>query len=88
MSYFTASCNTVKENTDFAKSLDLDYSILSDPTGATAKSYGIHNGRFSSRCTFYIGKDGKILHIDKKVNSGQHAADVVKKLGELGVAKR
>jgi len=37
------------------------------------------------RWTFYIGKDGKILKIDKKVRAGQDGANAAKTLKELGV---
>ena len=40
------------------------------------------------RWTFYIGPDGKILHIDKTVSPASSGPDMVKKLGELNVAKR
>ena len=85
--YFTASCDTVALNTKFAKSLDLDYPILSDPQRNVARAYnGVKDKRkFPFRWTFYIGGDGKILHIDKKVNSANHGRDVAKKLKELGV---
>ena len=43
---------------------------------------------FPQRWTFYIGKDGKILHIDKEVNVGAHGEDIAKKLAELKVAKK
>ncbi len=33
MVYFTASCDPVKKNTEFAESLKLDYPILSDLKG-------------------------------------------------------
>jgi peroxiredoxin Q/BCP len=77
-------------NTKFAKSLDLDYPILSDPGKKVAGAYGVvtKKRKFPFRWTFYIGKDGKILAIDKKVKSGTHGADVAKKLGELGVDKK
>ena len=66
----------------------MDYPILSDEKKEVAKAYGILSARgFSGRVTFYIGKDGKILAIDKKVNARNAGADVAKKLGELGVAK-
>jgi thioredoxin-dependent peroxiredoxin len=42
----------------------------------------------ASRWTFYIGPDGKILHIDKSVKTASAGADVAAKLAELGVAKR
>ena len=37
------------------------------------------------RWTFYIGKDGKILKVDKKVRAGQDGANAAKTLKELGV---
>jgi len=53
-----------------------------------AKAYGILSSRgFSGRVTFYIGKDGKVLYVDKAVKAGNHGTDVAKKLGELGVAR-
>jgi peroxiredoxin Q/BCP len=87
VAYFTASCDTVQKNTDFAKSLDADYAILSDPDGKVATAYGIYNAdkKFSNRVTFYIGKDGKILAIDSAVKTDSHGADVAAKLKELGV---
>ena len=42
----------------------------------------------AKRWTFYIGKDGKILAIDKEVKVDTAGADVAAKLGELGVPKK
>jgi peroxiredoxin Q/BCP len=42
----------------------------------------------ANRWTFYIGKDGTILFIDKQVKPDTAGADVARKLEELGVAKR
>jgi len=42
---------------------------------------------FPQRWTIYVGKDGKILFIDKMVKAGAHGADVAAKLKELGVEK-
>ena len=42
----------------------------------------------ASRWTFYIGPDGKILHIDKAVKTSTAGQDVAAKLAELGVAPR
>ncbi len=90
MAYFTASCDTAATNKKFAESLGLDYAILSDPEKNVAKAYGvITSGRnFPSRWTFYIGKDGKILHIDRNVKAASHGAAVAAKLKELGIAKK
>lgn len=91
--YFTASVDPIegdKGNKAFAESLTVDYPILSDPEGKTAKDYGVINGAgtYANRWTFYIGKDGKIAAIDKKINTQKAGSDVVAKLKELGVAER
>lgn len=92
VAYFTASVDTVegeKGNAAFAKSLDLDYPILSDPTKENAVAFGVSDGtKPSARVTFYIGKDGKILEVDKGVKTETHGKDIATKLGALGVAKK
>jgi peroxiredoxin Q/BCP len=46
----------------------------------------VHEGRqVPERWTFYIGKDGKIVYIDRQVKAATAAADVVAKLKELKV---
>ena len=40
---------------------------------------------FARRWTYYIGKDGKVLAIDKEVKPASSAEDMVAKLQELGV---
>jgi peroxiredoxin Q/BCP len=57
---------------------------LSDPTKETARAYGVlAPSGFASRWTFYIGADGRILDIDKKVSPSTHGSDVVRRLTEL-----
>jgi thioredoxin-dependent peroxiredoxin len=90
VAYFTASTDAVdgpRGNKAFAESLELDYPILSDPKGETAKAYGILTGPVAKRVTFYIDREGKIAFIDTDVNAhtATHGADIAKKLGELGV---
>ena len=93
VAYLTASCDPAdgaKGNINFAKSLKLDYPILSDPAKKTARAYGVVTDKrpVPFRWTFYIGKDGKILKIDKKVSSGKDGAICAKALKELGVEKK
>ncbi len=85
IAYFTASCDTAEENRRFAQSLNADYPILSDPGKATARAYGVvhENRSLPERWTFYIGKDGKILYVDRQVKASTAAEDVVSKLKEL-----
>ncbi len=90
VAYFTASCDTAEQNAKFAESVGADYPILSDPKGDVARAYGVIGTLrpIPRRWTFFIGKDGKILHIDKDVQTATHASDVAAKLAELGVPKR
>jgi thioredoxin-dependent peroxiredoxin len=88
--YFTASTDTPDVNKKFAESLELDYPILSDPTLQTARAYGVVSGekKTAARHTFYIGKDGKILHVDTSVKTATHGPDMAAKLKELGVPSK
>ena len=90
MVYFAASTDTAETNKKYAESLRLDYPILSDPDKSVAKAFGVVNiiRPYPQRWTFYIGKDGKILAIDKSVKPASHGADVVAKLKELGVPEK
>ena len=90
VAYFTASCDSVETNTKFAKSLNLDYPILSDPDKKVAEAYGmVVDGKgVSKRWTFYIDAAGMIAFIDKEVKTGSHGADVVAKLEALKVKKK
>ena len=88
IAYFTASTDPAEKNRDFAKSLDLDYPILSDPDKKVAGALGSLNSRgVSNRWTYYVGKDGKVLFVDKKVKAGDHGKDIASKLAELGIAE-
>lgn len=90
VAYFTASTDPVEKNKDFAKSLELDYPILSDPKGKVATAYGIYNSERDAamRVTFVIDKNGKIAAIDSGVKTETHGADVAAKLKELGVEEK
>ena len=86
VAYFTASVDSPEENKKFAESLDLDYPILSDPSKEAAKAFGVLNERgMASRWTYYIDKNGKIAHVDQKVNTENHGKDIAAKLSELKV---
>ena len=87
--YFMASVDPIEGeqgNKAFAAAHNADFPLLSDPDKKTAEAYGVLNGRpVASRWTFYIGKDGKIMAIEKKVNPPTSAEDMATKLGELKV---
>ncbi|HET7220939.1 MAG TPA: peroxiredoxin [Vicinamibacterales bacterium] len=87
VAYFMASVDPIEANKGFAEQEKADFPLLSDPSKETAKAYGVLNqgNGFARRWTYYIGKDGKVLAIDKEVKPASSAEDMVAKLQELGV---
>ena len=90
MAYFAASVDKPDTNRKFAESLELDYPILSDPDKQVAKAYGVARafGLFAARHTFYIGVDGRILHVDTKVKPDTAGDDLVDRLRALEIRRR
>jgi peroxiredoxin Q/BCP len=87
VAYFAASVDDPGTNKKFAESLDLDYPILSDPDKKVAEAYGVLHGNYAARHTVYIGPDGKVLLVDRKVSPATAAEDIVANLEKLGVKK-
>ena len=56
---------------------------MAEPYGVLMPVVGV-----AKRWTFYIGKDGKVLFIDKEVKVDTAGADIAAKLAELGVARK
>jgi thioredoxin-dependent peroxiredoxin len=73
---------------------EADFPMLADPTKQTATAYGVLRdfggsfGVMAQRWTFYIGKDGRIVAIDKTVRPASSAEDMVAKFGELKFAMK
>ena len=87
---FAASCDSPDTNRRYAKTLGLDYPVLSDPEKEVAEAYGVvHEGRsLPERWTFIIGVDGKILDVMTEVDASSHGAQIAARLEELGVTRR
>ncbi len=85
------SVDSLEDNTAFAKKESADFPLLADPSKGTATKYGVLNAMgMASRWTFYIGPDGKILEIDKKVVPAQAGETISARLKALNTpsAKR
>jgi peroxiredoxin Q/BCP len=86
------SVDDLELNTKFAKEHEADFPILADPEKTVANAYGVLGpSGLARRWTFYIGGDGKILYIEKKVAPATAGDDLAAKLGELadkGLIKR
>lgn len=83
------SVDDADTNTKFAKEHEADFPILANPEKDVATAYGVLSpAGMARRWTFYIGADGKILHIDKLVSTSTAGDDLARKLGELGVKRK
>ena len=89
VTYFMASVDALEKNKAFAEENEADFPLLSDPSKEAATAYDVlaFYG-MPKRHTFYIGKDGKILFIDRKINAATSAEDMAAKLEELGIPER
>lgn len=88
VNYFMISVDSKDDNEAFAEKYSADFAILSDKTQEVAKAYGVLSNRgYSKRHTFYIGKDGKVLKVDRNVSVNTSAEDIAKNLEELKVEK-
>lgn len=92
VAYFMISVDSLEDNTAFAKKENADFPLLADPTKATARKYGVladmsrfNIGEVAARHTFYIGPDGKIVDVDRKVSPGTSGEDIVTHLKALNV---
>jgi len=88
VSYFMVSVDPLKDNIEFAKDTGADFPMLSDPSKQVAKAYDVLNlFKVASRVTFYISKEGKILHIDDDISPKTAAQDIAKQLELLAIDK-
>lgn len=89
-----ASTDDAETNKRFAVQENADFPILSDPGKQVGTAYGVLNASGkANRWTFYIGRDQKILFIDKgsRAQTTTAAATMTAKLEELatkGLIKR
>ncbi len=86
--YVAASVDRPEDNAKFARALGATFPILSDPGGTAARAYGVlRPSGFAARWTFYIGADGRILDVDRRVNPATSGPAVAARLAELGIPR-
>ena len=89
VTYFMASVDSLEKNIAFAESTEADFPLLSDTSKKVAKAYDVlaFYG-YPKRHTIYIDKQGKVLMVDRDINSATSAEDMAANLEKLGIAKR
>lgn len=83
------STDSLASHDKFRGKHNLNFPLLSDETADIAKMYGVWKeknlyGRRTwgvARTTYWIGADGRIRKIWKKVDTARHAEDVLAELG-------
>jgi peroxiredoxin Q/BCP len=87
------SADSLESHDKFRGKHNLNFPLLSDTTADVAKMYGVWKeknlyGRRTwgiARTTYWIGADGRIKKIYKKVDTAKHAEDI---LADLTAAKK
>lgn len=89
VTYFMASVDPLATNKEFAAENEADFPLLSDPSKEVAKAYDVlaFYG-VPKRHTIYIGKNGKILYIDRDIQAATSAEDMAARLKDLGIPAR
>ena len=84
------SLDDADKNQAFAESVGASFVLLSDPEKKAARHYGVlaFGGLYARRVTFYIDGTGRIVRIDRDVDTETHGPDVIRNLEELGFPKR
>ena len=83
------SVDPLQRNKDFAEKEQANFPLLSDEAKKVAEAYGVLNARgTASRWWFFIGPDGKILHIETANHTADAGEFLAAKLEALKVKKR
>lgn len=97
LAYFMVSVDKPEDNKAFADQEQANFPMLSDPGTKVADAYGVlppvnparpDAPRYARRWMFFIGPDGKILHIETQGHTSDAGTFLAAKLAELGVKKR
>jgi peroxiredoxin Q/BCP len=81
----------VESHSDFADKYDLPFPIVADPEHEILDQYGVYGERNmygntflgTARTTYLIDPDGVIRHVFKRPKTGDHTAEILKKLEGL-----
>ena len=72
------SADTADSHKAFAKHHQLPFHLVSDESGAIAKSFGVpNNGGYLGRQSFVVGADGNLKKIYRDVDVTKHASEIL-----------
>jgi thioredoxin-dependent peroxiredoxin len=76
------SFDSAESHKSFSEKHKLPFTLLADTDKKVADLYGAKGMLMAKRMTFLIGPDGKIIHVFDKVDTGNHAAEILRALGK------
>ncbi len=80
------STDSVKSHEKFRDKYELNFPLISDKDKGIINTYGVTNERGSAkRASFLIDQKGIIRHVWTKVNTMEHANEILNKVKELGL---
>jgi peroxiredoxin Q/BCP len=83
------SVDPLDRNKAFAEQERANFPMLSDEDKQVAEAYGVLNARgIANRWMFFIGPDGRILHIETTSHTSDAGTFLAAKLEELKVRKK
>lgn len=84
---YGVSTDGVDSHRAFAEEYDLDVDLLADPDGNVADGFGVplEDGR-AARTTFVLAR-GRVVAVYEGVRPDGHARDVLRDLGDAGLAE-
>lgn len=77
MVVFGVSMDDEASHKAFKEKYGLPFQLLVDTDGSLTKAYDVEGGGYSKRVTYIIDGEGKISHVDDKVNTATHAQDIL-----------
>lgn len=82
------SLDSIESHRKFAEKYGLPFPLLADADGAVSAAYGalwsLGPLRFARRHSFIIDPQGRVAHIYRSVNAGEHSDEVIRDLIALG----
>ncbi|MCC5898962.1 MAG: peroxiredoxin [Phormidium sp. GEM2.Bin31] len=61
----------------FTEKYGLPFQLVADPDGTVTRAYDVEGGGYSKRVTYIIDGDGKIIQVFDKVDTANHAKDIL-----------
>lgn len=83
---YTVSTQDTASKKQFCAEAALTHTLLSDVGGKVAGQFGVLNGKYARRYTYYIAPDGTIAGVDTKIRTQQAAEDSLAMLAKLQAA--